>query len=89
MLLLISGVSLLGVGFIEIPYFACLIIGKLIQGICAGAECSLAPLYISEMSPKSLKGIMGNINLAALPIGIIIAQLLSYMMNPYNPLSII
>ena len=88
-LLLISLISIVGAGLIQIPNFPCIIIGKIIQGICAGAECSLAPLFISEMSPKSLKGIMGNINLAALPIGIIMAQLLYYMMDIYNPNSLI
>jgi hypothetical protein len=34
------------------------------------------------MSPKSLKGIMGNINLSLLAFGIIISTLLSFMMDP-------
>jgi MFS family permease len=87
LMLYISIVSLIGAGLIQIPNFPCLIIGKIIQGICAGAEVSLAPLFISEMSPKCLKGIMGNINLSLLAFGIIISQCLYFMMDFYNPLS--
>ena len=36
-LIYISIVSIIGDGLIQIPNFPCLVIGKLIQGICAGA----------------------------------------------------
>lgn len=78
---LISLVAAIGLGLIQIPNFPCLVIGKFIQGITVGAECAISPLFVSELSPKALKGIMGNINQSFLGFGVIIAQLLSYSIN--------
>ncbi|CAL4178306.1 unnamed protein product, partial [Meganyctiphanes norvegica] len=54
-----------------------LILGRLIGGITAGLSTSLVPLYLSEVAPTALKGVMGVL----LPFGLCAGLLASQIMG--------
>jgi len=55
------------------PYF--LLVGRLFSGLCVGMNSSLAPLYLTEMSPLGFKGFIGTFTQVAVSVGILIAYL--------------
>jgi len=57
------------------------IIGRFISGIAAGINCQLIPLYINELSPIEISGIMGSFFQCLLSVGI----LMSYVMGMKIP----
>ena len=42
--------------------FYCLFFGRLLQGIIVGCFTTVAPIYISEVAPKSISGSLGMAN---------------------------
>ncbi|PAA73405.1 hypothetical protein BOX15_Mlig028790g4, partial [Macrostomum lignano] len=53
-----------------------LIVGRLFAGLSAGVSTGVAPLYLSEVAPQSLKGASGTLNQLAIVIAILVSQLL-------------
>ncbi|TRY63220.1 hypothetical protein TCAL_11317 [Tigriopus californicus] len=53
-----------------------LIIGRFVIGMNCGLNTSLVPMYISEISPLTLRGGLGTINQLAVTVGLLISQIL-------------
>ena len=53
-----------------------LLIGRLIIGLAAGLFTGLAPLYVAEISPISIRGAMGTVNQLAVTSGILTSMVL-------------
>ena len=49
------------------------IIGRFLTGISAGINCQLVPMYVNELTPIEISGIMGSFFQSFLSIGILIA----------------
>lgn len=56
--------------------FEMIIVGRFIIGISAGVSTSVAPMYLSEISPLRLRGVISTINQCAILIGIIFSQVI-------------
>ena len=65
--------------FAELPI---MLVGRFISGFCVGLNSVLVPLYINEVSPISVKGIMGSMNQIFICLGILIAYAMGYEL-PY------
>lgn len=55
-----------------------LIAGRIVVGIAIGIASFTAPLYISEISPKSIRGALVSFNQLAIAAGIFISYLVDY-----------
>jgi len=51
-----------------------LIIGRFIIGLFCGLCTGFVPMYISEVSPTSLRGAFGTLNQLGIVVGILVAQ---------------
>lgn len=67
-----------------------LIIGRFIIGLFCGLCTGFVPMYISEVSPTSLRGAFGTLNQLGVVVGILVAQVsLSFhtiVAKPFEPL---
>jgi len=52
-----------------------LCLGRFISGIAAGIALCVCPLYISEISPKQVRGTLGIVNALGLQVGMLLASL--------------
>ncbi|GFO21938.1 solute carrier family 2, facilitated glucose transporter member 1 [Plakobranchus ocellatus] len=57
-------------------YFEMLIAGRIVAGICCGVVSAVAPLYLAEISPTSLRGFCGTCNQLSITMGVVLAQVL-------------
>ncbi|SCU99405.1 LANO_0F01728g1_1 [Lachancea nothofagi CBS 11611] len=57
--------------------YAQLVTGRFIVGVCCGSSIVVTPLFISEMSPKELRGSLGSMNQVCINLGILLTQLLA------------
>ncbi len=81
-LIVTAAVFALGaVGTALAPTIAWLIIGRVLVGIAIGVASFTAPLYISEISPVTLRGRFVSFNQIALTSGIVIAYLVDYALS--------
>lgn len=60
------------------PSVAWLVIARLVAGTAIGIASFVAPLYISEIAPQSIRGKLVSINQVALTSGIVISYLVDY-----------
>ncbi|MCH9614875.1 MAG: putative metabolite transport protein CsbC [Chlamydiia bacterium] len=60
------------------PTVSWIIIGRLIVGIAIGVTSATAPVYIAELSPRSMRGALVSLNQLCITIGILIAYLAGY-----------
>ena len=51
--------ALIGVMFTMLGPYVLVIIGRLVVGVTVGINCTAVTMYINEMSPSSLSGLMG------------------------------
>lgn len=51
-----------------------LIIGRFVIGLFCGLCTGFVPMYISEVSPTSLRGAFGTLNQLGIVVGILVAQ---------------
>ncbi|BFZ64664.1 hypothetical protein YB2330_005815 [Saitoella coloradoensis] len=63
------------------PHPAVLILGRSIAGIAAGAQSSIVPTYVAEISPPRWRGALGCSFGFQLSTGVLVAQLLSIALN--------
>ena len=55
-----------------------IIIARLVIGFASGFSSVLVPIYLGELSPPTLRGMLGTLTQFALVIGILIADLLAF-----------
>ena len=60
------------------------IIGRLIVGITSGINMTIVPIYINEMSPKEIAGLMGSYIQTILNIGILLSYSFGKLMIIFN-----
>ena len=53
-----------------------LLLGRLISGVAVGINSAIVPLYINEISPLSISGVMGAMTQLTVNVGILISFLL-------------
>lgn len=51
--------------------FACLLVGRLVTGICTGFLLLICPVYIGEIAPPSIRGLLGSFHQFAITLGIL------------------
>lgn len=56
--------------------FELLIIGRLIIGVNCGINTAVAPLYLTEIAPVQLRGVLGNCNQLGVVIALLAAEVL-------------
>ncbi|CAK7896443.1 vacuolar protein sorting-associated protein 73 [[Candida] anglica] len=57
-------------------YFT-ILTGRFIAGIGAGAALAIGPVYINEVAPSEVKGLLGSMNQVSVNIGILLTQTLA------------
>ena len=67
------------------PSFDIFIAARLLGGIAVGAVSLLSPMYISEVSPSSIRGRMGTFYQLSIIIGILISYGINYMLRNAGP----
>ncbi|MBV8801465.1 MAG: sugar porter family MFS transporter [Gammaproteobacteria bacterium] len=60
------------------PYNFILIMGRIILGIAIGMGSFTAPLYLAEISPQKIRGMLVSLNQLAITIGILSAYIVDY-----------
>jgi MFS transporter, SP family, galactose:H+ symporter len=60
------------------PSETILIIGRLILGVAIGIGSFTAPLYLAEISPLHIRGMLVSLNQLAITIGIVLAYIIDY-----------
>ena len=78
-------ISAIGSGYA--PTFNQFIIYRLIGGIGMGMASALSPMYIAEISPANMRGRFVSLNQLTIVIGILLAQLINYMILQSHPIS--
>eukprot|EP00834_Sanchytrium_tribonematis_P006616 NODE_504_length_6695_cov_1.218163.p2 type:complete len:443 gc:universal NODE_504_length_6695_cov_1.218163:1530-202(-) len=78
--LMISGLFIMlgSIFMVSSSYLSLLIIGRFIVGVWGGLALFNTPVYISEISPIAMRGILGTFSQFAINIGIFIASLIGY-----------
>jgi len=58
-----------------------MIIGRILNGVGAGASTVIVPLYISEVAPPDSRGLFGALTQISVNIGILFTQTLGYFLS--------
>lgn len=70
-----AAAALLGFAKLANTYWL-LILGRFVIGINCGINSALAPLYLTEIAPVNLRGMLGTVNQLLVTISIMIAIIL-------------
>ncbi|KRZ23031.1 Solute carrier family 2, facilitated glucose transporter member 3, partial [Trichinella pseudospiralis] len=57
-------------------HYLLLLFGRMIVGINAGLSSALCPMYLTEISPINLRGMLGSVNQLVVTISILVSQVL-------------
>jgi SP family galactose:H+ symporter-like MFS transporter len=63
------------------PNVSTLVAGRIIVGIAIGIASFISPMYMSEISPKRVRGSLVSLNQLAVTIGIVVAYLVDYALS--------
>ena len=74
---LVFAASSLGTGLAE--HFAVFVLWRMLSGCAIGVASGISPIYIAEISPAHLRGRMVSLNQLAIVFGILLAQLVNWM----------
>lgn len=78
-------ISAIGSGYA--PNFTQFVLYRLLGGIGMGMASTLSPMYIAEVTPAKLRGRFVSINQLTVVIGILLAQLVNYLITQSHPLA--
>lgn len=67
------------------PSFEVFIVARFIGGVGVGAVSLLSPMYISEVSPSSIRGRMGTFYQLSIVVGILVSYGINYMLRDAVP----
>ena len=60
-------------------------IARFVGGIAVGAVSLVAPMYVAEVAPASLRGRMGALYQTAIVIGILVSYFINYALRDHGP----
>jgi SP family galactose:H+ symporter-like MFS transporter len=82
-IIILAGIifTLSAIGTAIAPTVGTLITGRIVVGIAIGLASFTSPMYMSEISPKKIRGSLVSINQLAVTIGIVIAYLVDYVLS--------
>lgn len=72
--LAIIGIAFMGCSKLS-GFYELLIVGRFITGLNNGINTGLAPLYLTEIAPIPLRGILGTLNQLGIVCGILVSQI--------------
>ena len=58
--------------------------GRFVQGLYSGLFSGIAPLYLSECSPKNLRGVAGTMQQLFVVIGILVSSILGLNLSKFD-----
>ncbi len=67
------------------PSFTAFIIARLLGGVAVGGVSLLSPMYVSEVSPPSIRGRMGTLYQMSIIVGIIVSYGINFMLRNAGP----
>lgn len=67
------------------PSFQFFIAARLLGGVAVGAVSLLSPMYISEVSPPSIRGRMGTFYQLSIIVGVLVSYGINYMLRNAGP----
>jgi SP family sugar porter-like MFS transporter len=77
-------ISAVGSGYA--PSFSQFIVYRLVGGIGMGMASTISPMYIAEVSPEAMRGRLVSIQQLNIVIGILLAQLVNYLILQSHPI---
>ena len=84
-IMVIAAAIVFGIGAIFTaltPEVYTLIVGRIVVGIAIGIASFIAPLYIAEVAPVSIRGALVSLNQLAITVGIVISYLVDFALAP-------
>jgi len=78
-------ISAIGSGYA--PTFTQFVIFRLLGGIGMGIASTVSPMYIAEISPEAIRGRLVSIQQLNIVIGILLAQLINYLILRSHPIA--
>ena len=84
-IMVIVAATVFGIGAIFTaltPEVYTLIAGRIVVGIAIGIASFIAPLYIAEVAPVSIRGALVSLNQLAITVGIVISYLVDFAFAP-------
>lgn len=67
------------------PTFTVFVIARLLGGVAVGGVSLLSPMYVSEISPPSIRGRLGTLYQLSIVIGIVVSYSLNYLLRNTGP----
>jgi SP family arabinose:H+ symporter-like MFS transporter len=67
------------------PSFTAFIIARFLGGIAVGGVSLLSPMYVSEVSPPSIRGRMGTLYQMSIIVGIIVSYGINFLLRNTGP----
>jgi SP family arabinose:H+ symporter-like MFS transporter len=67
------------------PTFTLFIVARFLGGVAVGAESALTPMYISEISPRAMRGRMGAFYQLSIVGGIVVSYCVNYALHDLGP----
>jgi SP family arabinose:H+ symporter-like MFS transporter len=67
------------------PTFAIFIAARFVGGLAVGGASILSPMYVSEISPPTMRGRMGTLYQMSIVIGILISYCINYLLRDIGP----
>lgn len=82
-MIILAGIifTLSAIGTAFAPTVSTLIVGRIIVGVAIGIASFISPMYMSEISPKKVRGSLVSINQLAVTVGIVVAYLVDYALS--------
>ncbi|XP_032614715.1 solute carrier family 2, facilitated glucose transporter member 7 [Hylobates moloch] len=65
--------------------FELIIFSRVVLGVCAGISYSTLPMYLGELAPKNLRGMVGTMTEVFVIVGVFLAQIFSLQAILGNP----
>lgn len=67
------------------PSFQFFVIARFVGGLAVGGASLLSPMYVSEVSPPSIRGRMGTLYQLSITMGILISYCINYLLRNTGP----
>jgi SP family arabinose:H+ symporter-like MFS transporter len=67
------------------PTFSTFIAARLLGGLAVGVASLVAPMYVSEVSPPTLRGRMGTLYQLSIVTGIVVSYCINYLLRNIGP----